>query len=167
MLTLVWAQSRNGIIGRDGVLPWHLPEDLAHFAALTRGGAVLMGRRTWDSLPARFRPLPDRLNIVLTRTAGWRAEGASVAHSAQAALELASGHTLWVIGGREVFNLVLPQVTRLEVTEINADIAGDTEAPPLDSMWSTESADPATGWHTSSTGLEYRFVRYTRASTES
>ncbi|TDW31267.1 dihydrofolate reductase [Cryobacterium psychrophilum] len=160
MLTLVWAQSRNGIIGRDGTLPWHLPEDLAHFARLTRGGIVLMGRRTWDSLPPRFRPLPDRRNIVLTRQPGWHAVGASVAHAMEEAATLTSGRDLWVIGGRGVFDLFLERADRLEVTEINADVAGDTHAPPLDARWRIESADPTAGWHESSTGLEYRFLRY-------
>jgi len=160
VLTLVWAQSRNGTIGRDGTLPWHLPEDLAHFAHLTRGGNVLMGRRTWESLPAPFRPLPDRRNIVLTRQPGWTAPGASVAHTMDEAATLTAGTDLWVIGGRRIFDQFLERADRLEVTEIHADVDGDTFAPPLAAHWRVDSTDPVTGWHTSSTGLEYRFLRY-------
>ena len=160
ILGLVWAQSRNGIIGRDGVLPWHLPEDLAHFKALTVGGAVLMGRRTWDSLPPRYRPLAERLNVVITRQRDWEADGVSVAHSIDAALVLATGHNAWVIGGLEIFSRVLRRADVLEVTEINATFAGDTRAPEIPESWRKAFVDPESGWHVSRTGAEYRFVRY-------
>jgi len=158
-LGLIWAQSRNGIIGRDGVLPWHLPEDLAHFKTLTLGGAVVMGRRTWDSLPPRFRPLPGRPNVVVTRQPGWNAPGASVAHTVEDALRLAS-EPVWVIGGLEIFSLALPRADVLEVTEINADVEGDTSAPVIPDGWERASVDPDNGWRVSRTGTEYRFVRY-------
>jgi len=164
VLTLVWAQSRNGTIGRDGILPWHLPEDLAHFANLTRGGSVLMGRRTWDSLPAPFRPLPDRRNIVLTGQPDWTAPGASVVHTMDEAATLTAGGDLWVIGGRRIFDQFLEHADRLDVTEINADVDGDTRAPAIDTRWRVDGTDPGAGWHTSRTGLEYRFLRYTPAA---
>ena len=157
---LIWAESSNGIIGFDGAMPWHLPEDLAHFKDLTGDGAVLMGRRTWDSLPPRFRPLPGRTNIVITRQPAWNADGALVAHSVDAALALAPGTTIWVIGGAEIFAATIGRADVLEVTEINADYPGDTAAPPVPTGWRRGSVDPAQGWHTSRTGLQYRFVRY-------
>ena len=161
-LGLIWAQTVTGVIGADGVLPWHLPEDLAHFRSVTRGGAVIMGRRTWDSLPERFRPLPDRQNIVITRQQGWAAAGASIAHSFDDALALTEG-PVWVIGGAAIFRLALPQADTLEVTEIDASIAGDTLAPSLDAAWSLVKTDPANGWLSSSTALPYRFTRYERS----
>jgi dihydrofolate reductase len=99
-LKLIYARSRNGMIGRDGQLPWHLPADLAHFKQTTLGQAVVMGRKTWDSLPERFRPLPGRTNIVITRQTGWHAPGALVAHSLEQAMSLCPAPgPLWVIGG--------------------------------------------------------------------
>ncbi|MDJ0339452.1 dihydrofolate reductase [Cryobacterium sp. PH31-O1] len=160
-LGLIWAQTVNGVIGSDGVMPWHLPEDLAHFRSVTRGGAVIMGRRTWDSLPERFRPLPGRQNIVITRQRDWAAEGASVAHSLDDALALAQG-PVWVIGGAEIYQLALVCADTLEVTEIDASIEGDTFAPILDATWAVVSTDPASGWLRSTTALSYRFTRYER-----
>ncbi|TFD77635.1 dihydrofolate reductase [Cryobacterium fucosi] len=159
-LGLIWAESSNRVIGFDGAMPWHLPEDLAHFKALTNGGAVLMGRRTWDSLPPRFRPLPGRTNIVITRQPDWRADGAVTAHSVDDALALAPGTDAWVIGGLEIFALTIAAADVLKVTEINADYPGDTAAPAIPAGWRRAAVDPEQGWHTSRTGLEYRFVRY-------
>lgn len=168
-LGLVWAQAHDGVIGKDGVMPWHVPEDLAHFKRVTLGGPVIMGRKTWDSLPPRFRPLPDRRNIVVTREAGWAAEGAVVTHSipdalALAADELGAGALAWVIGGAEIFAAVIGRAQRLEVTEIDAAFDGDTFAPALDEGWTVEMEDPESGWHESRTGLRYRFVGYARRS---
>ncbi|TFB72648.1 dihydrofolate reductase [Cryobacterium glaciale] len=160
-LGLIWAQTVNGVIGADGVMPWHLPEDLAHFRAVTQGGAVIMGRRTWDSLPERFRPLPGRQNIVITRQRDWAAPGASAAHSLDDALALAEG-PVWVIGGAEIYRLALSRADTLEVTEIDASIAGDTLAPELDAAWTRVSTNPANGWLRSSAALPYRFTRYER-----
>src|SRR5690606_18681852 len=98
---LIWAESIGGVIGYQGAMPWHLPEDLAHFKDLTMGSPVIMGRKSWDALPERFRPLPGRQNIVVTRQADWQADGADVAHSVSAALELAAASAadeVWVIG---------------------------------------------------------------------
>ncbi|KFF59903.1 dihydrofolate reductase [Cryobacterium sp. MLB-32] len=161
-VTLVWAQSRNGLIGAGGVLPWSLPEDLARFRALTLGGAVLMGRKTWDALPDRFRPLPARLNIVLTRAPDLMPVGALSVTTLDDAFAAAEGREVWVIGGREVFDQAFERADVLEVTEINADVVGDTRAPEIRSGWSISRAHPEQGWHVSETGLEYRFLRYTR-----
>lgn len=104
-IALIYAVAANGVIGRNGSMPWHVPEDLAHFRALTSGCPVIMGRKTWDSLPERFRPLPGRRNIVITRQDGWQARGAEVAHSLEQALEVArstQADTVWVMGGAGV-----------------------------------------------------------------
>ncbi|MBK1612759.1 diacylglycerol kinase [Rubrivivax gelatinosus] len=129
-LVLVAAVARNGVIGRGGVMPWHLPEDLAHFRRTTQGLPVLMGRRTWESLPERFRPLPGRRNIVVTRQAGWAAPGAEVAASPDAALALvADAPRACIIGGGELYATLLPRVDELVLTEIDADFDGDTRLP--------------------------------------
>ena len=160
-LGLVWAQSANGVIGRDGGLPWHLPEDLAHFKLLTTGGAVVMGRTTWDSLPASVRPLPGRRNVVLTRDRSWSADGAEVVHDVDAAVALVDGHG-WVIGGGRVYAATLPVADLLEVTELAETFVGDVHAPEIGTGWTVAHRDPGDGWHTSRTGLGYRFVRYVR-----
>ena len=162
-LGLIWAQTVNGVIGADGVMPWHLPEDLAHFRTVTLGSAVIMGRRTWDSLPERYRPLPGRRNVVITRQQGWAAAGASVAHTLEDALALTEGD-LWVIGGAEIYGLALPYADVLEVTEIDAEIDGDTFAPPISAAWTRVTTDPPSGWLSSSTALPYRFTRYERTA---
>lgn len=132
-LTLIVAVARNGAIGRDNALLWHEPEDQRHFRRLTMGKPVLMGRRTWDSLPARFRPLPGRRNLVLTRQPEWRADGAETATSIDAALALLAGVArAFVIGGAEIYALALPWADTLEVTEIDADLPGDTFFPAWD-----------------------------------
>ncbi|HET8691049.1 MAG TPA: dihydrofolate reductase [Steroidobacteraceae bacterium] len=117
------AMADNGVIGRDNGLPWHLPDDLKRFKALTMGHALLRGRRTFESIG---RPLPGRRNLVLTRNPGWQAPGVEPVHSLAEALELAGGATLYVIGGAEVFSLAWPAISRLELTEVHAEPAGDT-----------------------------------------
>ena len=165
-LALIWAQASNGVIGRDGGIPWRLPEDLAHFKELTLGHPVVMGRRTWESLPPRFRPLEGRRNIVVTRSPEFEAEGAEVAHSLDAALALAAGAPLvWVIGGGELYRAALPLATRAEVTELRDAVEGDTHAPELDASWALAVADPADGWHESRDGIAYRFLRFERIAT--
>ncbi|WP_125615303.1 dihydrofolate reductase [Specibacter cremeus] len=167
---MIWAQTTDGVIGRDGGMPWHLPEDLAHFKRTTAGHPVVMGRKTWDSFPARFRPLPDRTNIVVTAQPGWagtpEAGGAVVVHSVPQALEEArrspGAEEIWVIGGGQVFGQVLAQATVAVVTVINTDVPGDTQAPPLGPGWSLRDAAPADGWHTSGNGTEYRIVTWAR-----
>ena len=164
-LALVWAQTSTGIIGRDGTLPWHIPEDLAHFRELTRGHPVIMGRATWASLPPRFRPLPGRDNIVLTRTPGFEAAGALVAHGVDEALRLVGDRDAWIIGGGEVYRTFLPLAQRVEVTVVSLDVGGDTRAPSLaGGSWRRAGADPDHGWHVSSAGgTRYRFETYLRA----
>lgn len=164
LLGLIWAEASGGVIGRGGTMPWHLPEDLAHFRKMTRGCAVVMGRATWDSLPEAFRPLPERDNIVITRDRNWSADGARVAHSVPSAL--AEAHSLsgpmpvWVIGGAQVFAAVIERADRLEVTQIRADIEGDTFAPAIPVRFRNTRTDPPIGWHVSRTNLEYRFLSF-------
>lgn len=161
-VALVWAQARGGVIGRDGGLPWHLPEDLAHFRALTRGATVVMGRATWESLPERFRPLPGRRNVVLSRRADFQPTGADVRADLAAALAEATDATVWVIGGAQVYAAALADADRLVVTEIDEAVDGDAHAPSIDPEWELVSRDPAQGWHTSTSGLPYRFCEYRR-----
>jgi len=123
------AMADNGVIGRGNGLPWHLPDDLKRFKALTMGHALLMGRRTYDSIG---RALPGRLNLVLTRNPAWRAPGCESVASLDAARERAAGLTLFVIGGAEVFALSWPIVGRLELTEVHADVEGDTRLEGFD-----------------------------------
>lgn len=154
---LIWAQSTSGVIGRDGAIPWHLPEDLARFKTLTMGHTVVMGRRTWDSLPARFRPLPGRRNVVLTRNSGFDAPGAEVVGSIDDAID----DQTWVIGGSEIYHLALPAATRCEVTEVEIHLRledDDALAPVLDESWIGTSGD----WHDSTSGLRYRFHSFQR-----
>jgi dihydrofolate reductase len=125
-ITLVVARATNGVIGRDGGLPWRISADLKHFKRLTTGTAMVMGRRTFESLPGL---LPGRRHIVLTRDRSWKAEGAEVAHSADEALELAGSEPVSVIGGADVFALFLPRANRVELTEVLADVPGDTIMP--------------------------------------
>ncbi|KQY20605.1 dihydrofolate reductase [Cellulomonas sp. Root485] len=164
-LALVWAQTPTGIIGRDGTLPWHIPEDMAHFRDLTRGHPVIMGRATWSSLPARFRPLPGRDNIVLTRTPGFEAAGALVVHGVDEALRRVGDRDAWVIGGGEVYRTFLPLAQRVELTVVSLDVGGDTRAPALDrGTWRRANVDPDHGWHVSSAGgTRFRFESYLRA----
>lgn len=155
MIGLVWAQAAGRVIGRDGTMPWHLPEDLAHFKSLTLGASVVMGRRTWESFPARFRPLPGRRNIVVSRRRDWHADGAEVAASLDEALALDAD--LWVIGGAGLFEAAMPLADRLEVTDIDLAVDGDTFAPTIGAEWGEERMPTDGGWLTSRTGLRYRF----------
>jgi dihydrofolate reductase len=161
-VSLVWAQGRGGVIGAGGRLPWHLPEDLALFRRLTTGSTVVMGRRTWESLPERFRPLPGRTNVVLTTDPGWTADGARRAGSVAEVLD--GGEDLWVIGGGAVYAAFLPHADRLVVTDVDLDVPGDTWAPPIGPEWTPEARDPAEGWHPSSSGPRYAVTTYARTS---
>lgn len=154
LIGLIWAQAANGVIGADNAIPWHLPEDLAHFRSVTTGSTVVMGRHTWESLPARFRPLPGRRNVVLTRDGGWTASGAEVAHSLESALV----GDVWVIGGAHVYAAALPLADVLEVTELRESFPGDVHAPVIDGSWTVASDS---GWRESGSGLGYRWLRYT------
>src|SRR4051794_32451325 len=135
-ITLVVARAQNGVIGRDGKLPWHLPADLKRFKALTMGSVMIMGRTTFESLPGL---LPGRRHIVLTRDAQWHAAGAETAHSVEEALALSGDERISVIGGAHVFALFLPLANRIELTEVLDDVAGDTlmRDPRLAGGWRT------------------------------
>lgn len=131
MISYVVAVARNGVIGREGGLPWHISSDLKRFKEITMGKPVIMGRKTWDSLPRR--PLPGRRNIVITRQAGFTAEGAEVAATPVEALRLAGdAPEVAVIGGGEVYRLFWPHVDRIYLTEVDLEVDGDTHFPALD-----------------------------------
>jgi dihydrofolate reductase len=155
---LVAAVARNGIIGGEAQLPWHLPEDLRHFRKITLGHPVIMGRRTWESLG---KPLPGRENIVVTRTPGFEAPGASVAASLESAIALCAGEPVaFVIGGAEIYAAALPLADGLMLTEIGADYAGDTRFPDWDrAAWRATQTET----HTSADGLRVDFVLYEKA----
>ncbi|MDQ1122712.1 dihydrofolate reductase [Microbacterium trichothecenolyticum] len=160
---LVWAQAHDGVIGADGGMPWHVPEDLAHFRAVTGSADVIMGRRTWDSLPPRFRPLPGRRNIVVTRSDEWSAEGAHRAASLDDALAQATGERAWVIGGGQLYAEAIEHADVVQMTRLDVTVDGDTRAPRVDG-WSRVASDPAVGWLTSRGGIRYRFETYRRAA---
>ena len=161
-ISLIYACARNGVIGKQGQMPWHIPEDLAHFKRTTLGAPVIMGRKTWDSLPERFRPLPGRLNVVVTRQVGWQAEGAHMAHSLEQAIQACSGTPeVWIMGGAQIYAQALPLAQRVVVTEIDAEFEGDAYAPTLDpSQWQAITRSTAT----SSSGYTIHFVDYRRIS---
>jgi len=125
-VTLIVARAQNGVIGREGKLPWHIPADLKRFKALTMGSVMIMGRTTFESLPGL---LPGRRHIVLTRDARWQAEGAETAHTVDEALALAGTERISVIGGAHVFAQFLALADRIELTEVLDDVAGDTVMP--------------------------------------
>lgn len=155
---LIWAQAKNGVIGRDNAIPWHIPEDMAHFRTVTGGHPVVMGRRTWDSLPERFRPLPGRRNIVVTRQPEWSAAGAERTDSLEQALRAPGPDPVWVMGGGEIYRAAMQYATELMVTEVDAEPDGDAYAPEIGPEW----AAPESPWQESSTGLRYRVRHYTR-----
>jgi dihydrofolate reductase len=152
---MIWAQSRNRVIGDGGSIPWHLPEDLAHFRRTTLGSVVVMGRRTWESLPEAFRPLPGRDNVVLTSSPvpfdGARAFG-SVSDV------LASYDDFWVIGGAAVYAAFLPHAEEIEVTELDVELEGDALAPELGADWECVAREP----HVAGDGLRFEFRRMRR-----
>ena len=156
-INLIYARAANGVIGKNNAMPWHLPEDMAHFKGLTQGWPVIMGRKTWDSLPPRFRPLPGRTNVVITRQPGWMDNGAQPAASLEDALALcAPAEEIWVIGGAQIYAQALPLAARLEVTEIAENFDGDAFAPPLGAEWK----EAAREHHVSAKGLNFSFVTY-------
>lgn len=161
-IVLVWAEANGHVIGKDGVMPWHLPEDLAHFKRATLGGPVMMGRRTWESLPERFRPLPGRENIVVSRDAAFEATGATLVGSLEAGLDHVAGEArVSVIGGGQIYRAALAFATELIVTKIATDVVGaDTFAPEIGAEWQlVEAGEPLTA----ANGLGYCFERYRRA----
>jgi dihydrofolate reductase len=157
---LIYARAANGVIGKNGAMPWHLPEDLAHFKRLTQGWPVIMGRKTWDSLPPRFRPLPGRTNVVITRQPDWSNDGAQTAASlADALAQCSASEQVWIIGGAQIYAQAEPLAHRIEVTEIAQDFDGDAFAPPLGQAWQ-ETARQA---HVSGNGLPFSFVTFEKA----
>lgn len=153
---LIWAEAHGGVIGAEGGMPWHVPEDLAHFKEVTLGAPIVMGRKTWDSLPERFRPLAGRDNIVVTRQQDWSEEGA---HRAATVAEAVRGlDRVWIIGGAEIFRQVIGDADRLEVTELDLEVAGDAYAPAKAGWRLVDEGE----WQTSRTGVRYRFLGYER-----
>ena len=169
-LNLIYARARNGVIGKQGILPWHLPEDLAHFKRTTLGCPVIMGRKTWDSIPPKFRPLPGRTNVVVSRQLDWHESGALPANNMLEALSICehmsiildpSPEQVWVIGGAQIYAEALPLAKRIVVTEIDADFEGDAFAPVLGAEW----IETAREQQTSKTGLAFSFVTCVRKET--
>lgn len=161
-VTLIAAVGRNGAIGKDNRLLWQLPEDMQRFKALTLGHTVLMGRKTWESLPAKFRPLPGRRNIVVSRNAAYQASGAAVALGLNDATLAADDESIFVIGGAEIYNQALLLADRLELTEVDDAPVGDAFFPAVDHQHWKEIAResrPATA-----TAPAYAFVTYERAT---
>lgn len=158
-LTLVVAYAKNRVIGRDNALPWRLPADLAHFKRTTLGKPIVMGRKTWDSLG---RPLPGRLNVVVSRNAGLDAPGATVVGSLQQALEVceaAGAQEACIIGGEAIFSLALPLADTVIATEIDAEVPGDTWFAPLSADWRETRREP----QPEENGYRYDFVTYERS----
>jgi dihydrofolate reductase len=147
---LIWAEARGGVIGADGGIPWHVPGEQQIFRDRTMGATVVMGRATWESLPERFRPLPGRRNVVLTRQPGWAAEGAEVFGSVPELLRVHDD--FWGMGGAAVYTALLPYAVHIVRTRIDLAVEGDTFAPRLGPQWQvTAGAD----WRTSDTGVRY------------
>ena len=159
-ISLVAAVARGGVIGRDNSIPWRIPEDVARFREMTMGHPVVMGRKTWDSIPARFRPLPGRRNVVVTRNGKWYGDGAERAGSLEEALDLVTdAPEVFVIGGAEIYAAALPFADELQLTEIDAEIEGDTLFPPIDgTVFEEVEREP----HASENGPTFAFVRYAR-----
>ena len=160
-ITVVAAVARNGVVGKDNQLVWHLPEDMKHFRQLTMGAPVIMGRKTWDSLPERFRPLPGRRNLVLSRQPGWRADGAEVAHSLDAALAIvADAPRVFVIGGAQVWAEAMPSADDLVLTEIDHVFDGDAHFPARPEAFQETARE--THRAAAPNAFEFSFVTYQR-----
>jgi dihydrofolate reductase len=167
---MVWAQSRNGIIGDAGSMPWHLPEDLVHFQRVTTGHPIIMGRRTWESLPPRLRPLKNRVSIVLTSHEDVAHEVTSkggfvvstTAEAVETARQQPNSEEIWVIGGGKIYEALLPIADTLIITRIDLDLEGDTKAPSIDDEWEQVMVEPASEWFESMSGLRYRFELWER-----
>ena len=161
MITLIWAEAANRVIGRAGRIPWRLPEEQQHFKQLTMGGTVVMGRGTWESLPASVRPLPGRRNVVVTRQSSYDAPGADVAGSLEQALSAAEGE-VWVAGGATIYEQALPLADRIVRTRIHLEVAGDVRAPEVGPEWKMVQRDPESGLHHSADGIDYCIATFTR-----
>lgn len=171
-LGMIWAEAADRVIGKDGSMPWSLPEDMAHFKRTTMGHPVIMGRKTWESFPEKFRPLPGRTNIVITRDAASHAAltkaGATPVASPAEALKTAraaeGSSEIWVIGGGEIYAALASQANLAIITVINSAPAGDTSAPALDPSWSKSMSEPDSGWLTSTNGTKYRIEAWERTA---
>jgi len=160
---MIYARARNGVIGNLGQLPWHLPEDLAHFKRTTLGQPVVMGRVTWESLPEKFRPLPGRSNVVVSRQTSFSAAGAQLASSLEAAMALfPPAEIIWLIGGAQLYAKGLSIASQIVVTEIDADYEGDAFAPLISSNDWTETHRTS---HVSAQGLAYHLVTLQKRNT--
>ena len=161
MISLIAAVARNGAIGKNNQLLWHLPEDMRYFRETTRGKPVIMGRRTWESLPDAFRPLPGRRNVVVSRNTTFQAPGATLVGSLNEAIQLTedTADEVFIIGGAELYRQALPAVQRLYLTEIASDFDGDVFFPPIQANDWTEISRSAAQ---SASGLEFSFVVYQR-----
>jgi dihydrofolate reductase len=154
-IVLVVAIAQNGVIGKGGAIPWHISDDMKRFKALTLGHTVVMGRKTWDSLPRK--PLPGRVNVVVTRQKDWKAEGAVTAASLGEATAGTSA-TVMVIGGREIYERALPLASRIELTEIHQDFDGDAHFSFDRAGWHESARED----HVTPDGLRYSYVTLTR-----
>jgi dihydrofolate reductase len=154
-IVLVVAIARNGVIGNMGKIPWHISDDMKRFKALTLGHTVVMGRKTWDSLPRK--PLPGRINVVVTRQQDWQADGAVVAHSLGQATAGTSG-TVMIIGGADIYERALPLATRIELTEVHQDYDGDATFSFDRKGWHETARED----HVTPDGLRYSYVTLTR-----
>lgn len=158
-IVIVAARAANGVIGRGGALPFHLPPDLARFKTLTLGKPVIMGRKTWESLPAKARPLPGRTNIIITRQPALVAQGATVVPSWPAALGAAgAAPEVCIIGGADIYALAMPHATRLEITELHEAVEGDTFFPPIPPTWQVSARETH-----DYQGQRFDFTTYLRA----
>jgi dihydrofolate reductase len=155
-ISLILARADNGVIGNKGKLPWHLPEDMRRFRDITMGKPCIMGRKTWDGLPEKFRPLPGRDNIVVTRKSGFPAEGAKIVHSLDAAFAAAgTADEIMVIGGAEIFAKALPRAGRIYLTRIHAAPPGEILFPAFSaSQWLEMSRED----HVATDGMRYSFA---------
>lgn len=170
---MVWAQSLDGVIGLEGDMPWHVPEDLQHFKQVTMGQTLIMGRRTWKSFPDSVRPLPGRISVVVSETFSHNPSDPKLAHddvhivsNVQQGLELAgelkTGPMIWVVGGGTIYDQAISVASVVERSVFNLNVAGDTYAPQLDTTWTLVTQDPADDWHTSTSSVQYRFERWER-----
>lgn len=162
-INLIWAQTNNRVIGKENTIPWQLPEDMAHFKTQTLAKTVLMGANTWRSLPERFRPLPGRKNIVISRKSAAEYPGATVYNDLKIALDNHKNEELWIIGGGRIYADTIQLATKLVITQININIHGDTLAPEIDQkIWQLDKAE-SSPWLTAKNGLQYRYLYYTKA----
>ncbi|WP_311777419.1 dihydrofolate reductase [Trueperella abortisuis] len=166
MLGMIWAQGHDRAIGRAGAMAWHLPEDIRFFKRMTTGHPVIMGRKTWDSLEERYRPLPGRTNIVLTRDTGFSADGALVAASLDEAIlvgEEAAGESglVWIVGGAQLYEAAMKKAGGVVVTDIDIDVPGaDAFAPAVPFNWEPVGTEPMRGWHVAQNGMRFRITAY-------